>query len=93
MARSFRSPEYSSDAVSGVLISASGQIIGLQFPALGDDLADLVQVDGANVTKSLHLFNVFPNDLRSAFAVELYSPRCTDLRDQQPLFSLRNERF
>jgi len=75
------------------LYQQSGFIIGSQFPALGDDLADLVQVDGANVTKSLHLFNVFSNDLRSAFAVESCSPRCTNLRDQQPLFSLRSERF
>jgi hypothetical protein len=64
-----------------------------QFPALGDDFADLVQVDGANVAKSLHLFNVFTNDLRLVFAIKLCSPRCTNLPVPPPLFSPRNERF
>jgi hypothetical protein len=71
MARSLRSPEYSKDAVSGVLISVTWLCFksDSQFPALGDDLADLVQVDGANIAKSFHLFNILSDDLSSALAV------------------------
>lgn len=42
-------------------------VSGSQFSALGYDLADLVQIDGSDIAKSVNIFDELPDDLGLSF--------------------------